>query len=271
LSLCVLLVLAGCNAQPSGDREATTEGVGTTTTERLVNESALPPGLSPAGVTDAHAFAAAHEDALAGRSYTYDRVTRVVLSNGTQLGRWTQHTQVGPDRLRFNHTQTGEGVSVAGREIKNSRVYTTGSVAFWKASALRDGYRRAAGRGFAEHTFSNEFLLADVLNASETSVTPVQRDGETWYRVRAENGTETYTYSLPNESVAVNATDVTTTAFVAPSGLVRNVTYEFDFTRGNVTGHRTMEIRYSAVGETVVREPAWVADARAATNATEAG
>lgn len=241
------------------------------------SDADLPPGLSTDGVTDAAALGTAHEESLAGQSYTYDREVTVVAVNGTELGRWNQHVQVGADRLEFNHTQTGEGRSVSGAEIGDSQVYTDGSVTFWKADAFRDGFRREPGRGFAAETFSSEQLLADVLNASETTVTEFDsetdesRQAETWYRVRAENGTETLTYDSPNGTVAVEATNVTATAVVAPSGFVRNVIYEFDFVRGNVSGHRTMTVRYTAVGETTVEVPAWVEDARTVTDETSEG
>ncbi|UPW01498.1 hypothetical protein M0R88_05180 [Halorussus gelatinilyticus] len=295
LAVGLLVVLSGCNAFPGGEAEpttrATTHADGTisaettagdrsgteadasaddsTTTESA--EAALPPGLSTDGVTDAAALAAAHERALENRSYTYDRDVRVVAANGTRLGRWGQHTQVGAERLRFNHTQTGDGVSVAGVTIEDSRVYTNGSVTYTSASAYRDGYRVASGRGFAATTFSSEQLLADALNASETSVTPVAAPEETggvssdgqWYRVRASGESRTFTYRTPNGTAEVNATNVTATALVAPSGFVRNVTYEYDFERGNVSGHRTMTVRYSGVGETTVEVPAWVAEAKA--------
>jgi len=267
LSVCLLLVLAGCNALPGGGgstAETTTESVGETT----VSDADLPPGLSASGVTDARMLAEAHEDALSGQSYTYDREVRTVAANGTELGRWGQHTQVGADRLRFNHTQTGTGVSVAGLAIEDTRIYTNGSVTFWNTSAYAEGYRRDEGRGFAENTFSSTQLLAEVLNASESSVEAVERDGETWYRVRADSDNQTFTYNAPNGTAEVDATNVTATALVASSGLVRNVTYEFDFVRGDVSGHRTMTIRYSSVGETDVAVPAWVEDAKRATNTT---
>ncbi|PSQ48799.1 hypothetical protein BRD15_04720 [Halobacteriales archaeon SW_6_65_15] len=286
LAVCVLLVLAGCSAAPGNDGGAaaeTTEGddaeTETEATDRdsTGSDADLPPGLSTDGVTDAAALAAAHEEALAGQSYTYDREVRVVAANGTEVGGWSQHVQVGADRLEFNHTQTGEGLSVSGTDIEDSQVYTDGSVTFWKADAFRDGFRREPGRGFAAETFSSEQLLADAVNAAETRVTEVEPEGDsddgmgdgTWYRVRAENGSETLTYDAPNGTVAVEATNVTATAVVAPSGFVRNVTYEFDFVRGNVSGHRTMTVRYSGVGETTVEVPAWVEDAKTVTNATD--
>lgn len=268
LTVCLLLVLAGCNAVPDGGgTNATTTGAsdataGAETTDATGGEADLPPGLSDSGVTDADALAAAHEESLAGQPYTYDREVRVVAANGTELGRWSQHVQVGADRLTFNYTQTGEGVNVAGREIADHRVYTNGSVTFQNAGTFRDGYRRSSGRGFAENTFSSEQLLADVLNASETTVTEVERGGQTWYRVRAEGESDTFTYRVANGTAEVEATNVTATALVAPSGFVRNVTYEFDFARGNVSGHRTMTIRYSKVGETDVEVPTWVEDAK---------
>lgn len=269
LSVCFLLVFAGCNAIPGAGgpaAETTTESPSTTTAdEATLNETALPPGLSASGVTDTKAFAAAHEEALSGQSYTYDREVRVVADNDTEIGRWSQHTQVGADRLRFNHTQTGTGVSVAGVAIDDTQIYTNGSVTFWNTNADADQYRRDPGRGFAANTFSSEQLLADVLNASESSVEAVEREGENWYRVRADGEDQTFTYNAPNGTVEVNATNVTATALVAPSGLVRNVTYEFDFERGNVSGHRTMTVRYSAVGTTEVAVPAWVDEARNAT------
>jgi hypothetical protein len=272
LSVCFLLVLAGCNAVPGGDgpaAETTTElPEETTASETNAGEAILPPGLSMSGVTDARALAQAHEETLSGQSYTYDREVRTVAANGTELGRWSQHTQIGADRLRFNHTQTGTGVSVAGITIEDTHIYTNGSVTFWNVGASGEGYRRDSGRGFAANTFSSAQLLAEVLNGSETSVEAVERDGETWYRVRVASDDRTFAYNAPNGTSEVDAADVTATALVAPSGLVRNVTYEFDFARGNVSGHRTMTIRYSAVGETEVAIPAWVEDAQRATNTT---
>jgi hypothetical protein len=283
ICVCLLLVLSGCNALPGGgpaDGETTTASPGETTADGpTLNEEALPPGLSASGVTDAGALASAHEDALAGQSYTYDREVRVVAANGTQLGEWSQHTQVGSDRLRFNHTQTGTGVSVAGVPINDTLVYTNGSVTYWNTSIFSEGFRRESGRGFAANTFSSEQLLADVLNASDSTVSAVERDedgsgkdgageDETWYRVRATTEAEAFDYNAPNGTAEVNATNVTATALVASSGLVRNVTYEFDFARGNVSGHRTMTVRYSQLGATEVAVPAWVEDAERATNET---
>ncbi|WP_276299229.1 DUF7537 family lipoprotein [Halorussus lipolyticus] len=272
ICVCVLVVLAGCNALPGSGQpevEATTEEQPETTTGGPSPiEDALPRGLSASGVTDASEFAAAHEEALAGQSYTYDREVRVVADDGTELGRWSQHTQVGSDRLRFNHTQTGTGVSVAGVAIDDTRIYTNGSVTFWNASVYNRGYRRQSGRGFAENTFNSEQLLADVLNASETTVSAVERDGEGSYRVRAASDAETFTYNAPNGTVELNATNITATALVASSGLVRTVTYEFDFVRGNVSGHRTMTVRYSDIGATEVGVPGWVAAAKRVTGET---
>jgi len=54
----------------------------------------------------------------------------------------------------------------------------------------------------------------------------------------------------------------------APSGFVRNVTDEFDFVRGTLSGHRTMTGHYVRVGETTVEVPTRVKDARTGTNAT---
>jgi hypothetical protein len=308
LAVGLLVLLSGCNAVPGGDAgpttQATTHADGTTggdptestagdsadataddrsgadaeetaddaTTTESSADPALAPGLSADEVTDAAALAAAHERSLEDRTYSYDRSVRVVAANGTELGRWSQHTQVGEDRLRFNHSQTGSGVSVAGITIDDSRLYTNGSVTFSKASVYRDGYHRESGRGFAATTFSSEQLLADVLNASETSVTPVAPPADTagvsgdgqWYRVRAAGDGRTLTYQTLNDTtVEVRTSNVTATALVAPAGFVRNLTFEYDFERGNVSGRRTMTVRYSSVGETEVAVPAWVAEAKA--------
>lgn len=272
LSVCFLLVLSGCNAVPGGSTdyetttttdvtEATTES-DASATETTGTAVDLPSGLTSSGVADAETLAAAHEEALAGQSYTYDRDVRIVAENGTQLGRWGHHVQVGAERLKFNYSQYGEGVSVFGYTVERLRKYTDGSVTFSNASVFQSGYRREPGRGFAANTFSSEQLLADALNASESSVETVEPNGETWYRVRAEGGSETLTAALTNGTVTVNATNITTTALVSPEGLVRNVTYEYDFERGNVSGHRTTAIEYSVIGETEVAVPAWVADAK---------
>lgn len=275
LTVALFLVTAGCSAFPSGDAatvETTSDAdettaaqtTGTTaepTTEATASDADLPPGLSASGVTDAEAFAAAHAAALANRSYAYDREATVVASNGTELGRWSQHVQVGADRAEFNFTQRATGVTVTGVSIDDTRTYTNGSVTFSNASVFRDGYRRTAGHGFAESQFDGEQSLARAFDAAETSVEEVERNGATWYRVRARNGSETLTVRGANGTVEIAATDVTATALVAPSGLVRNVTYEYDFERGGVAGHHTRTVEYSAVGETTVERPAWVADA----------
>lgn len=273
LAVALLLVLAGCGGF-SGD--GATDADATTLPEETTVESTddPPPGLSESGVTDAAALAAAHEAALVDRSYTYDREVRIVAENGTELGRWHQRAQVGADRAEFNYSQTGEGVSVSGRTVESVRVYANGSVTLWDEDPESDDggeFRRESGPGFAETTFSNDRLLADVLNASETSVEAVERDGRTWYRVEAADEGGTYAYDGPNGTVEVEATNVTATALVAPSGLVRNLTYEFDFVRGETSGRRTMEIRYSELGATAVEVPAWVADAKRATDAADEG
>jgi hypothetical protein len=274
LTVCLLVVLAGCNAAPGGgeptattslDATETAPDATSTTADSDGDAADRPPGLSAASVTDAAALAAAHEESLAGKSYTYDREVRIVADDGTELGRWSQHAQVGAERLRLNQTQTGEGVSVVGLTVDDTRLYTNGSVTFWNASVYASGYRQAPGRGFAASTFSSERLLADALNTSETSVEPVERGGETWFRVRAANGSETVTAELSNGTATVTATNATATALVAPDGFVRNLTYEYDFERGDVSGHRTMTIGYSAVGETDVEVPAWVAEAKSLT------
>ena len=169
--------------------------------------------------------------------------------------------QVGPERLRFNNTQTGTGVTVGGHTIDDLRVYTNGSVTLFNT----ENYRRQAGRGFAATQFSSASLLADAFDVSETSVTTVERNERTWFRVAAERDNETFTYRYSNETVEIRATNLTATALVAPSGLVRNLTYEYDFERGNVSGHRTMNVRYSAVGETTVERPPWYDEAINAT------
>ncbi|WP_128475981.1 hypothetical protein [Halorussus pelagicus] len=279
------LVLAGCSSAPGGSEASPSTTAETTTvtdvtttipttatatattntddtTTATVVEDDSPPGLSPSGVTDAEAFAAAHEAALANRSYTYTRNATVTAPNGTRLGNWTERVQVGPERLRFNNTQTGTGVTVGGHAIDDLRVYTNGSVTLFNT----DNYRRHAGRGFAATQFSSTSLLTDAFDASETSVTTVERNERMWFQVAAERDDETFTYRYSNETVEVRATNLTATALVAPSGLVTDLTYEYDFERGNVSGHRTMDVRYSAVGETTVERPPWYDEAINATN-----
>lgn len=257
--LSVMLILAGCNSAPGGGNQPPSTVANDTTTETPI-EGEYPPGLSASGVTDAEAFAAAHEESLANRSYTYTREATVTAVNGSQLGNWTEYAQVGPERLRFNNTQTGTGVNVAGHAIDDIRIYTNGSVTLIDADGS-DDYRRKAGRGFAANTFSSASFLVDAFNTTETSVTTVERDGQTWYRVTAAPENETFTYRYPDETVEIRATDLSTTALVSPSGLVTNFTHEYDFERGSVSGHRTMEIRYSAVGETTVERPSWYDEA----------
>ncbi|PSP56722.1 hypothetical protein BRC82_01195 [Halobacteriales archaeon QS_1_67_19] len=272
-AVALAVVLAGCGGFSGGtgsEADATTTDGETTAVVGTIGEQTdadPPPGLSTAGVTDPDALAAAHEAALADRSFSYDREARIVAANGTELGRWHQRAQVGPDRRAVNYSQTGAGVSVSGLPVETARIYTNGSITFRYGG---EEYHRESGPGFAPNTFSNDQLLAAVFSASETTVTEVRRDDRTWYRVRATGDDDTLTYRGPNGTVEVRATSVTATALVAPSGLVRNVTYEFDFVRGDASGHRTITIRYAALGETTVEVPDWVADAKAATNATEA-
>jgi len=155
---------------------------------------------------------------------------------------------------------------VAGIPLHDSRVYTNGSMTYGNASVLLGGYTRSEGRGFAASRFDGDLLLAEALNGTDTSVRTVERDGETLFLVRVHGERERVTSAVGGQGfgVEIEATNLTATALVAPSGFVRNLTYEYDFERGNVTGHRTETLRYAAVGETTVERPAWVADAEAA-------
>ena len=281
LVVCLVVILGGCSALPGAsdsDAQETTadeatvrsEANGGTDSDATESDADLPPGLSTDGVTDA-----GHSRRT--RGVAFGPVVHLRPPSDRHRERRHRDRPLEPARAgRSRQTGIQPHADRRGRqrlraESCDSQVYTDGSVTFWKADALRDGFRREPGQGFTANTFSSEQLLADVLNASETSVTELQSDGETWYHVRAENGSETLTYQPPNGTVVVEVNNVTATAVVAPSGFVRNVTYDVRLCAGERLGPLDDDRPLHAVGETTVEFPAWVEDARTVTDETSEG
>jgi hypothetical protein len=258
--LVVCLVAApGCNALGGSDAEpvetltpvpVTADG-STPTSTPAPQSGSLPPGVSLDGTVDVDRLVAAHESALADRTYrwkfSYDVAGETQSSNSNIT--WValigneaflvEQTSPGPSANRSLFVADGAGYL---RSVRNE------SVRFRAVERPGDHYSLA---------FSGA-ILRRFLTGVTVDVTTVEVDGRTYYRLyAADSGVPT---QLRWETVAVQ--DYTVTAYVTPDGFVRTVAVEYD--RVDRLGYSRVTARYDYTdldGVTVER-PNWTSPFR---------
>jgi len=231
------------------------------------SQSAPPPGLDDDAVTDANALVRAHTTALESRSFTAHATTtsrptdadyRVVLNrtwhvDPTETLRGSvvaTSTAVGDAPARFarrpdERAAWREGTTTyrrvdTGRNVTYSRVDLFNSSVKLSAAIQRQALYRLNTR-------------------TETTVTPVLRNGSRRYRVEA---------SLNDTAVTTNAS---MTLLVDTNGIVRRMrtNQTVRYHSGNRVVTRT--VRIEGVGSTTVERPDWFPTAAEATRTATDG
>ncbi|WP_195156015.1 hypothetical protein [Halococcus agarilyticus] len=253
-----LVVLAGCSAVFGGDG-GDGESTPTVTPMAVPTDEPTPtpvpqlaPGLTGEGIENASALVAAHTSRLQNTSFTRRSNTTGLAANGSIVLRGTTTLRAGP---------SGEGVySIAERNATDGYP-SSGSIPVHTEIWSNDGrlllnwtyangtstYDRFpnAGERYGVTGAGLRYAL-EPLGTANTSVTELERNGTTLYRVRgrardAERG---------NVSVRL---------IVDTSGLIREYRTSLRTTFGENVSRTVSEGRLSGIGTTDVPErPSWV-------------
>lgn len=262
VALAALCVLAGCGAfvGPETETSTTTTPAEPTATPTTTSR---PIGLTAGGVTDALNLSRAHARNLGRSSYTVRTVERYYAPNGTLLARYRADRRVADRRFALQENRSGPREVITGILLpENATVYSNGTHVFTRV--VRDGRPRYEARPAGQSIFGpvtthGRDLVYQVFAASDTEIADVvSRNGTTRYRVEGTGG--------PVELELERATNLSVTASIARSGVVRELDLAYDAQVGNRSVRVDRTVTYFRLGGTTVERPAWVD--RAAANAT---
>lgn len=280
--LAVLLAVAGCSGLVATPTSTTTPAPVPTPTAAPTPEPELAPGLTRQGVTDSRRVAAAHLDALgrnatAGASYTLRSTYVERYRNGTVRATVTTRHAVGTSKSYHRVRWTGHAKRLYGLEPPSpSRgraetfcadgrclvaVTTPDTTADETASGTT--YREGGVFGPVFVTVTDAQQVTGLLGTLETAVTgEVVRNGTTHYRLEATRVSDPTVLDFPQEGGVRN---ISFTALVSPRGLMREYRLAYTDERGHVTVRVVRTARFSAIGTTAVKRPAWYGEALNAT------
>lgn len=273
-ALALLVVLSGCSvgAGPGTPTETLTPAPvdpGPTVTPATGGLGSLPPGVEAWGLADPGVLAAAHVEALSGRSFTVRRESVQRYRNGTVRTRSTVRVQVAtPARYHYSvgfvgeveRFGTGAEAGSLARWANGSAVYRRLSTGPYPAVSLLGypgGEPVAPVEVYHGEPFGSDRLGQLLDGALNVTVTPRPATEVYRLRIRGWSGDSLATPSglVRNASVERAVLEVT------PAGLVRRVTVRYTGTVGGRRVEGRYRTRYGAIGETVVDRPVWVADA----------
>ncbi|MFB6116986.1 hypothetical protein [Halosegnis sp.] len=266
--VCLLVVLAGCNA-PAGGGSVETPAE-TATPAPVPADETLAPGVTREGVVSPESLAEAHTAALENESYTLIANRTERYANGTVRSGLDLRVELATDRSYASQAATTgpEGPVFLGRPPAGAGFWSNGSV-----------YVRRLARG--NSTIYNEFRpLDDGAGTWGYWVRTVpfggeQADPTSFYtgvfrsiaiesiEQREANGTTAYRLSggkLRQASFTSEFTDVrnvSLTATVTEQGVVRSLVLRFSGTTDGATVDIEWRVRYQNVSATTVERPPW--------------
>jgi hypothetical protein len=224
--------------------------------EATPTNEGLAPGLEVTGVFDAGRLAAAHADALAGRSFTFIRVdARYTDGELRQRDRSVLRYAADGERFRYDLRQTdrSEGADTTSRIRRyadGTRVYqavTRANETSYDVLRTAGGSTSDPARVFPSNA-TNERGLARLFVLVDTEVT-----GE-----RVAGGTRVYRVATPAPQSVPPLRNITLVANVTETGLVRDYRLRYDVVRSGRQVEVVVRTTYRDVGETTVTEPVWL-------------
>ncbi|WP_436931369.1 hypothetical protein [Halosimplex halobium] len=252
------VTLAGCSALAPGDAGPAPPETVTpmpVQTDTPATTPTPPPGIAPNGSVSPGTLARAHFAALDGRSFEWRlNYSRTVRAPGDGTADAT--VDIAARRLRVD----ADGSYLLTRRMTGTAggaVYADDTGRYVRSSlANGSGYRVGGGDPDHRHYLRTGQTLGRYFPVDGASVSPVERDGRTYYRVHVTAPPSTITDGHAKQTI----TDYTATAYVTTGGLVRAVVVEYEYAlRGDEV---TVSLRsaYRGVGETDVSRPDWVAE-----------
>lgn len=261
LALC--LVTAGCGGFV-GDQPSVTQPTVTPAPVPDGPPEAVAPGLTEAGVSDVDALVRAHVVGLSNTSYTVEHRHTVHDRNRTLVVRQDTHAEISARYERYTAVRSVTGPSVTDQVIRtrsedsraiqwilgdgtnNSRIVADGSGVGGPPLPPREAL-------FFQPTF-HERLRALFLGANVTAVVPASEEvsqvhGTPVLRVHADGAADRSQFPTTH---ADRIGDVSFTATVTPTGVVRSAAVQYTVVRNGTTLRVTESLRFTDVGTTTV-------------------
>jgi hypothetical protein len=259
----VLLAFAGCSGF-AGTGGAPTDTV--TPVPELSPVPTYPPGLTSEGVADADRLASTHSDRLPETSYTLVSNRTVQHRNGTMRSGFSIRVAVDEDRTYHAdaHTAGAQGPEFLGRPPASAEYWADGKTYLRKLT--RDGgttYDELESGPYQVGTW-RYWTRTAAFGDRHGSAYRTVREVLTGLRWTVRSPTDGYRLeSTTPVSTAFAAADVaaprnvTATAIVDESGVVRSINLHYEASAGSETVIIERTVRYERVGNTTVAPPAW--------------
>ncbi|WP_135365602.1 DUF7537 family lipoprotein [Halosimplex halophilum] len=251
------VTLAGCSALAPGDAGPTPADTVTpmpVQTDTPATTPTPPPGIAPNGSVSPGALTRAHLAALDGRSFRWRlNYSRTVRPSGDGTADAT--VDIAERRLRVDE----DGSYLLTRRMTGTTggaVYADDTGRYVRSSlANGSGYRVGGGDPDHRHYLRTGQTLGRYFPVDGASVSTVERDGRTYYRLHVTAPPSTITDGHAKQRI----TDYTATAYVTTGGLVRAVVVEYEYALRGDEVAVSLRSAYRGVGETDVSRPDWVA------------
>lgn len=251
----VAVVLAGCSVfSPSPDASAPAETVtpAPVPTDAGTDEPnmSLPPGVAADGSLSPADLAAAHYDALGGRSFAwtqeYERGAPAAESAATTVSR---RLLVGSDgSFRFDRRLSAD---------RRGAVYADESGTYVRSRIENASERRYHERRFDYRRYlPTQQTLTRYLPTEGASVSRVDRRGREYLRIHATSPPATVRNGHAKQTVH----NYTATAYVTPEGVVRSVVVRYEYTLRDDRIAVSIRENYEAIDGTTVERPDWVTE-----------
>lgn len=261
LVLVAVLALAGCSTATTA-----TGGPDTPTlTPAPVPEDApgarsddYPPGVTADGVARPLRLVTRHAAVLRNASYTVRTERTVSYGNGTLRRRSTMTAAFAAGKTRYYQVfeRAGPTVDHWERYADGERLFE--AIMWNETTKYYVPRERVRARAYPDRLVGDPVRqdeLYVVLTALNTTVEPVVRSGNRRYRVTATGLHDpeflaAWTYVDAIETVSL-------TLLVTPEGVVERYRFAYTTTEGSRRVRVTETVRYSEIGTTTVRPPAW--------------
>lgn len=262
LVLAVLLVLAGCNGVSIG-RDEPQRATVTPADIPEDDSKMIAPGVNNETI-NSHALIDAHRVVVANKSVTVNRTVRSVAGNGSVLIQTNATSRYGANRTRYVRSSN---VTQANRERDASLPDRRGS---WSNGEVQ--YRMVQQNGTRTYNITEPFVqmqyqfeyIGDLL--SETTTVTVEKlsgDGKLrQYRVQSELRPTNAGSSIENRSVESGNLSIV----IDERGFIHRYRVKSVDQRSANTKRIIQTVRYQNLTTTTIERPAWVAEAK---NATE--
>jgi hypothetical protein len=279
--LVVLLVLAGCSGFPGSGPDASNVRVTPadvpTDDRTAVPRGQIAPGVTSTGVYNASALTHAHAQTLGNTSFTIRVNLTYHYTNGTQAGQTIGKLRVesGPPVLIQAHYR----FAVQQSDIRRSNRSPAIAGDRWYGPDSRYGrtiyannttsYRAIPERMHRDSSYDLTYFrtINRTLSDVDTQVTQLTRNGSTYYRIEGPMKREYLSASSSNKQ---NSSQNNSQWLLIDS---RGVIHEYHYTvtslgPNETTMHRHYDVSFQRIGNTTVKQPAWVEKARNRTEPT---